>query len=217
MGQQSSAPPKITAEDKAIFQLKKQRDKLKQYQKRINTLIDKQTALARKAIVNNHPERAKFYLRSKKQQESLINTTFDQLNNLEKLIGTIEFKLIEKDVVYGLQQGNEVLQKLNNEMKVEKIESIIDQLEDEKLKVDEVTELLGSVGQQLNRIEEGEVDDELKNLEEEIHGKKEPAKPVMDADKLPDAPKTEIMPDAPSNEILTPQKESKEQNEPIAI
>lgn len=220
MGQQSSAPPKITAQDKAIFQLKQQRDKLKQYQKRMSTIIDKQTELAKKAIVNNQPDRAKFYLRSKKQQESMINTTFDQLTNLEQIIGTIEFKLIEKDVIYGLQQGNQVLQKLNNEMKVEKIESIIDQLEDEKLKVDEVTELLGSVGPQLNRLEENEVDQELKNLEEEIHGKtkvepQEEIKPI--GDKLPDVPTGEIMPDAPNGEILTPNKQSKEQNEPIAI
>lgn len=218
MGQQSSAPPKITAQDKAIFQLKQQRDKLKQYQKRINIIVDKQTELAKKAIVNKQPDRAKFYLRSKKQQETIINSTLDQLNNLEQIIGTIEFKLIESDVIKGLQQGNKVLQKLNNEMKIEKIESIIDQLEDEKLKVDEVTELLGSAGPQLNISEENEVDEELKNLEEEIHGKqKVDTKDEPVKNKLPDAPTNEIMPNAPNGEILTPNKETKELNEPIAI
>ncbi|EMG50913.1 CHMP6 Charged multivesicular body protein 6 [Candida maltosa Xu316] len=213
MGQQPSTP-KITAQDKAIFQLKQQRDKLKQYQKRINVIIDKQTELAKKAIVNKQPERAKFYLRSKKQQESVITTTFEQLNNLEKLIGTIEFKLIEKDVVYGLQQGNKVLQKLNNEMQVEKIDALLDQLEDEKLKVDEVSELLGT-GSQLNRLEEDQVDLELKNLEEQIHGKKqEEEEPVG---KLPDAPKTNIMPKVPTDKIEEPETPKQQHNDPIAI
>ena len=216
MGQQPSTP-KITAQDRAIFQLKQQRDKLKQYQKRLNTIIEKQTELAKKAVLNKQPEKAKFYLRSKKQQESVISTTFDQLNNLEKLIGTIEFKLIEKDVVYGLQQGNKVLQKLNNEMQVEKIDALIDQLEDEKLKVDEVSELLGSVDQ-LNRSEEDEVDKEFQTLQEEIHGKiKQVTEEEEEESNLPKVPNTKPMPEAPSNEIEehTPQKETK--HKPIAI
>lgn len=213
MGQQPSTP-KITAQDKAIFQLKQQRDKLKQYQKRLNTIIEKQTDLAKKAVLNKQPQKAKFYLRSKKQQESVINTTFDQLNNLEKLIGTIEYKLIEKDVVYGLQQGNRVLQKLNNEMQVEKIYALIDQLEDEKLKVDEVSELLGGANQ-LNRSEEEEVDQEFENLQKEIHGKNNQAK--EEGNELPKIPDTKPMPDAPNTEIGEYEPQNKTSHEPIAI
>ena len=65
MGQQPSTP-KITAQDRAIFQLKQQRDKLKQYQKRLNTIIEKQTELAK---INN-PRRLNFIcaLRSNKNR-----------------------------------------------------------------------------------------------------------------------------------------------------
>ncbi|OBA23280.1 hypothetical protein METBIDRAFT_14427, partial [Metschnikowia bicuspidata var. bicuspidata NRRL YB-4993] len=164
MGNQPSQP-KITAQEKAIFQLKRQRDNLKQYLKRINVVIERQTALAKQAVQDGNMDKAKIYLRLKKHQQSLINSTYDQLETLENLIGTIEFKLIEKDVLYGLSQGNEVLKKLNSEMSVDKIDRVMDDLEEERVKVDEVMDILG-LG--LTNAEEHEVDDELEALELEV-------------------------------------------------
>lgn len=189
MGQQPSTP-KITAQDKAIFQMKQQRDKLKQYQKRINVVITRQDQLAREALKKGDTERAKFYLKSKKHQRSVINKTYDQLDNLEGLIGTIEFKLIEKDVIYGLNEGNKVLMSLNNEMSIGKIDKVIDDLEDERLKVDEVSDLLGTTNG-LSNSEELEVDEEFNKLQQEINGK-ETTKPEIE---LPDAPKEKIKPE----------------------
>ena len=206
MGQQPSTP-KITAQDKAIFQLKQQRDKLKQYQKRLTNVIERQSELSRVAIRNKQPDRAKFYLRSKKQQESTISKTYDQLDNLEGLIGTIEFKLIEKDVLYGLQQGNSVLTKLNNEMSVDKIEKVLDDLEEEKIKVDEVSDALG-MGSKLSNNEETEVDEEFERLNTEINGKKEEQVPELG---LPEAPKNEILPEVPNNELKEDMSEQEEE------
>ena len=61
MGNTPSAP-KITAQDRAIFQLKQQRDKLKDYQKRLTFVIEKQTNLAREAVKNGQNDKAKFCL-----------------------------------------------------------------------------------------------------------------------------------------------------------
>lgn len=189
MGNQPSQP-KITAQDKAIFQLKRQRDNLKQYLKRINVVVDRQTTLAKQAVLEGKMDKAKVYLRLKKQQQSIIQSTYDQLANLELLIGTIEFKLIEKDVVYGLSQGNEVLKKLNSEMSVDKIDRVMDDLEEERLKVDEVLDMLGL---SLTNAEEHDVDDELEALEREVTGKTgqklDLALPGETGDlKLPDVP-----------------------------
>lgn len=214
MGQTSSAP-KITAQDKAIFQLKRQRDKIKEYQRKLQIVIDRQSELAREAVKNKQPERAKFYLRSKKQQQSTIIKTCDQLDNLENLIGTIEFKLIEKDVIYGLQEGNKVLTKLNNEMSVEKIEKILDQVEEEKLTVDEISNALG-MGSGLTKVEETEVDDEFESMVQELH-RKEPS--IV----MPDIPDTHKLPDVPVDKIEEnqedelPQKEQAKSYDPIAI
>lgn len=213
MGQQTSQP-KITAQDKAIFQLKRQRDNLKQYQRKLNVVIERQTRLAKQALKDGKPERAKVYLRLKKQQQSVISTTYDQLGNLENLIGTIEFKLIEKDVVYGLSQGNEVLKRLNNEMSVEKIDKVLDDLEDEKLRVDEVSDLLGSG---LSYSQETEVDEELEALERELLGKKEEAGKQQEREErivLPDAPTSKL--EEPQEELQGKKEEEREQLQPLA-
>ncbi|CCE79665.1 Piso0_001747 [Millerozyma farinosa CBS 7064] len=165
MGQQTSAP-KLTAQDRAIFQLKQQRDKLKIYQRKLSGIMERQNKLAMESIKNQELERARFYLRSKKQQQNTINKTYDSLENLEKLISTIEFKLIEKDVMYGLQQGNEVLKRLNKEMSVEKMDKLLDECEEEKIKVEDISDMLG-MGSGLSRSEEDEVEEEMLALEHE--------------------------------------------------
>lgn len=204
MGQQTSQP-KITAQDKAIYQLKRQRDNLKQYQRKLNVVIDRQTELAKQALKDGKIDKAKLYLRLKKHQQSVINTTYDQLGNLENLIGTIEFKLIEKDVVYGLSQGNEVLKKLNNEMSVEKIDKVLDDLEEERLRVDEVSDLLGSG---LSNSEENEVEEELERLEREVWGKAPEQQNTEDVSKVPQ------MPDVPTELKDTPQQAETEDELP---
>lgn len=206
MGQQASAP-KITAQDRAIFQMKQQRDKLKQYQRKLNSVILRQQSLAKEALLKGDNERAKFYLKSKKQQEGVITKTYDQLDNLENLIGTIEFKLIEKDVVYGLSQGNQVLKTLNNEMSADKIDKIIDDLEDEKMKVDEVSDMLGT-SSALSNSEEMEVDEELERMQRELMPQ-EPETP-----KLPEAPRQQPLPEAPTQPIEEEQEEQEEKDAP---
>lgn len=216
MGNQPSQP-KITAQDRAIYQLKRQRDNLKQYQKKLNVVIERQTQLARDALRAGQPDKAKVYLRLKKQQESLIGSTYDQLGNLEGLIGTIEFKLIEKDVLYGLEQGNTVLKKLNLEMSVEKIDRVMDDLEDERIKVDEVSAILGGT---LTNLEEHEVEEELERLAAEVAGPV-PDKPVSDKPvELPSVPQTAVEPELPSVPETEPEQaehaEDKVAHEPLA-
>ncbi|GBL52300.1 hypothetical protein CJI97_004434 [Candidozyma auris] len=212
---QGPSQPKITAQDKAIFQLKRQRDNLKQYQRKLNVIIDKQHALAKQAIQEGKTDKAKLYLRSRKQQESLVNKTYEQLGNLENLIGTIEFKLIEKDVVYGLTQGNEVLKKLNSEMSVDKIDKVIDDLEEEKLKVDEVSDLLGMGS--LSNSEEHEVDEEMAALERELAPEKAPKEAQKEEHKisLPDAPTEEPQGEEPA--VVEPQPEKERPKEEAAM
>ncbi|KAI3404716.2 VPS20 [Candida oxycetoniae] len=222
MGNQPSAP-KITAQDRAIFQLKQQRDKIKLHQRKLSLLCNKQTELARKAILKKQPERAKFYLRLKRQQESTITKTFDQLDTLEKLIGSIEYKLIEKDVLYGLQQGNAVLKQLNGEMNVEKIDKILDDLEEEKLKEEEISQTLG-LDSGLSRVDEEAIDEEFEKLNME-ENKVETKRNISKVTKLPSVPKEQIqiLPDVPTNAIKDKSSEKERQQsveyepEPIAI
>jgi hypothetical protein len=72
--------------------------------------------------------RALLALRRKKYQESLLAKTDAQLEQLEKLTSSVEFALIQKDVVFGLQQGAKVLKEIHAEMGgIEKVEKLMEE------------------------------------------------------------------------------------------
>ncbi|UKZ62519.1 uncharacterized protein TrAtP1_003763 [Trichoderma atroviride] len=107
---------KITEQDKAILDMKIQRDRLHQYQRRITVLTNKETEIAKQLLAKGDKKRALLALRRKKYQESLLSKTDAQLEQLEKLTASVEFAQIQKDVVFGLQQGTKVLSEIHAEM-----------------------------------------------------------------------------------------------------
>lgn len=114
MGCASFAPaPRVS---RAILDLKTQRDKLHQYQRRIRVLTEKETDVARQCLAKGDKKRALLALRRKKYQESLLDQTDTQLEQLEQLMRSVEFAQIQKDVLFGLQQGNRVLKDIQAEM-----------------------------------------------------------------------------------------------------
>lgn len=96
--------------------MKNQRDKLHQYQRRIKVLTDRETDIAKQMLAKGDKRRALIALRKKKYQETLLTQTDGQLEQLEKLTANVEFALIQKDVVFGLQQGTKVLNEIHTEM-----------------------------------------------------------------------------------------------------
>lgn len=133
---------RVTAQDKAVLQLKQQRDKLKQYQKRIELTLASDRELAKKLLTKGQKDRALLLLKKKRYQEQLLVKTDGQLENLEKLTHDIEFTQIELQVVEGLKQGNEALKKVNDALNIEDIERILDETREAKEKQDEISTLL---------------------------------------------------------------------------
>lgn len=185
----------VNAKDKAILDIKIQRDKVKQYQKRIQVVIDREHELAKQCLQKGDKQRALILLRRKKFQETILVKTDKQLTTLEELVSEIEFAQIQKDVVYGLEQGNKVLKEINNEISLERVERIMDESAEGIAYQKEVSEALGT----LSTLEEEEVEDELEQLESEMGTKVD----------LPDVPKIPTLPDAPSQEL--PEQESARQ------
>jgi charged multivesicular body protein 6 len=113
--------------NRAILDLKNQRDKLHQYQKRITVLTDRETAIAKECLVRNDKRRALLALRRKKYQEALLAKTDAQLAQLEQLTSQVEFALVQQDVLFGLKQGTEVLNTIHLEMGgVEAVERLLE-------------------------------------------------------------------------------------------
>ncbi|KAK4455520.1 Snf7 family [Podospora aff. communis PSN243] len=176
-------PSRVTAQDKAILDLKIQRDKLHQYQRRITVLTDRETAIAKQMLAQNDKKRALLALRRKKYQESLLTKTDAQLEQLEKLTSSVEFALIQKDVVFGLQQGTKVLQEIHAEMGgIEHVEKLMGETADAIAYQKEVSEMLGGV---MSAQDEDEVEEELAALEAEYAGKTVQPLPNVPNTKLP--------------------------------
>ncbi|KAI1915757.1 Vacuolar protein sorting-associated protein 20 [Ophidiomyces ophidiicola] len=158
-----SSTNKISAQDRAILDLKNQRDKLHQYQKRITVLTDRETAIARQCLARGDRSRALLALRRKKYQESLLAKTDAQLDQLEKLTGSVEFALVQKDILFGLKQGTQVLQAIHKEMGgIERVEKMMGETEDARAYQEEISRMLAG---QMSNQDEDEVEDELENLE----------------------------------------------------
>lgn len=117
MGQQGSRI-KVTESDKAMLQLKMAKDELHRYSRRTENLIGVERAELRTLCIKlkgkqlKQDNRARLLLKRIHYQERLLEQCSDQIINLETMVQSIEFKLIEKKFIDGLQKGNQLLKKL---------------------------------------------------------------------------------------------------------
>ena len=164
--------------------LKKQRDQLKQYQKKINSVLEKDRQMAKKLLQEGKRDRAKLLLRKKKFQEGLLDKTDGQLDNLERLVHDLEFAQVEKQVLDGLKIGNEALKKANAMFSIEEIEQIMDDTAEAIAKQKEIDELLSG---QLTQEDE---DDVLRELDQLVEAEAEQQR-ELEAE-LPEVPTDEL-------------------------
>jgi charged multivesicular body protein 6 len=160
--------PLTDRQSRAILDMKNQRDKLHQYQHRITAITSRETAIARECLARGEKSKALLALRRKKYQETLLAKTDAQLETLEQLTSNVEFALVQKDVVFGLQQGTKVLKQIHAEMGgIENVEKMMGESEDARAYQRQISEMLGG---QMSNQDEDEVEDELEALEKEVRG-----------------------------------------------
>jgi charged multivesicular body protein 6 len=213
---------------RAILDLKNQRDKLHQYQRRIVVLTDKETQVAKEMLARGDKKRALLALRRKKYQESLLAKTDGQLAQLESLTSSVEFAQLQKDVLFGLQQGTKVLKEIHAEMGgIDHVEKLMGDTAEEiayqkvwrssicallfhvdslimYAMVQEVSEMLSG---RISLQDEEEVEDELAALEAEVTGVKI----------LPSAPKTQLQQDEAAESERRPEPERAKEPERQAM
>ncbi|OBT42843.1 hypothetical protein VE00_08165 [Pseudogymnoascus sp. WSF 3629] len=176
MGSTASKP---SAQDEAILNLKIQRDRLHKYQKRITVITAREHAIAATLLKQGDRPRALLALRRKKYQESLLAKTDAQLEQLEVLTSSVEFALVQKDVVFGLQEGTRVLKEIQREMGgLEQVEKLMGETAEAVAYQEEVSEMLGG---KISNQDEDEVEDELEALEAQVTG----VMPSVPTTKLP--------------------------------
>ena len=196
---------RITEQDKAILNLKKTRDQLLQYQKKIEGNLAKDRELAKHLLKDGKKDRAKLLLRKKKYHESLLTKTDGQLNNLETLVHDLEFSQVEKQVLDGLKEGNAALKKANEMFSIDEIEQIMDDTAEAIEKQREIESILSG---QLTDEEEEDVLKELENLAED-----EERKVSDNVPELPNVPTDNLEP----TEISEPTKKVQSSKTKVAL
>ncbi|KAG8225938.1 hypothetical protein J437_LFUL005975 [Ladona fulva] len=167
-GKSKKLPSRVTEHDKAVLQLKQQRDKIRQHQKKIESSLEKDKQLAKNLLKDGKKERALLLLRKKKYQEQLLAKTDGLLQNLEHLVQDLEFSQVEIQVLDGLKAGNEALKKVNEILSLENVEAILEETREGIEKQREIDEMIGGA---LTNEDEEDVMKEFKEItegEEEI-------------------------------------------------
>lgn len=143
---------------RAILDMKNQRDKLHQYQKKIIIITNRETEIAKECLKRGDKRRALLALRRKKYQESLLQKTDSQLAQLETLTSDVEFALVQKDVLFGLQQGTSVLKEIHKEMGgLENVEKLMGENEEAQAyqKVSTDQHVIPAVAAAVRKVPEG--------------------------------------------------------------
>ncbi|KAL9614984.1 MAG: hypothetical protein Q9167_000515 [Letrouitia subvulpina] len=154
----------ISKEDKSIASLKSLIAGLKAQMSRLEDRITTANNDALRAIRTNRRVSALAALRSKKMAENTLAQRADTLSQLENVYHSIEQASDQLVIMNVLKNSSMALKKMNEETgNMETIEDILDKLEAEVDKTNEVTKAIEERGQH-DSIDESDVDDELEAL-----------------------------------------------------
>ncbi|KAM3434966.1 hypothetical protein MY4824_005119 [Beauveria thailandica] len=186
----------ITEDDKAIASLKEVTLKVKHQADLLSARIDELELDAKKALARKNKVSALAALRQKKAAEQTLSTRYATLNQLEETANKIEQAADNVAVVRALEASSGVLRSLNAQVGTpDKVDTVMDELRERVADTEELAALLAeSTGAP---VDEGEIDDELAEMEREARDKEEEkqaesAKDVIDS--LPEVPTAEASP-----------------------
>ena len=178
--------------ENAILQCKTCRDKIKQYIKRLENRQNICQEKAKELVRSKERDRAKIYLRQKKLHQEQIKTSEGQLEMIENQIKEIESANNLQECMACLKQGNEVLKKLQNTIKIEEWEKVKDDMSELKEKDQEISNYFKEYG--INEAEYDEqVNDELDKLINDIQGDAKIDLPNVPKDKIEEEEKIETI------------------------
>ena len=133
---------KLTPEEKAIIDCKKCRDKISSYIRRLSVREKKSREKAKELLRDKQRDRAKFYLRQAKLHSEQIKVNEGQLEMVTNQIVQIESAKNLQECLKVLQNGKEVLKKMQDSVKIEEWEKIRDDMDELKEKDQEISNFL---------------------------------------------------------------------------
>lgn len=149
-------------------------------------MIERETDLAKQMLQAGSKAKALLFLKKKKYQEQLLEQTDAQLINLEQLTHSIEYALVEKELLDGIRHGNQVLNAIHKETSLEDVERLMHDTADAIAYQNDIERMLGGA---LSSVDEDDLLQDLESMIEQQTHTQEMEKPVLKESKS--APQTE--------------------------
>ncbi|KAM9957666.1 hypothetical protein ACTFIW_012633 [Dictyostelium discoideum] len=195
---------KISKTDRAVLNLKIQRDKLKNYQTQLNVIIQREIAIAKECSKAGKKNQALLALKKKKYQEKMLDESFANLQNIEELIANVEQAEIQVRIFESLKQGNESLKEIQKEMSLEDVENLMEETAEAIQYQNDISEALSG---KFSKEEEDDLLNELDEMEKQLNAQQYPKVPETQL------PKIELPIEDAIEEGKQKLKEQKEQKE----
>ena len=202
----TSADTALSDHDRAILELKRQKDRLTRYTHQLQHTAQLEADTAKQLIRDGKRDRARLVLQRRRYQLSMREKAEAQLLNVEQLASAIEWAAVSQRVFQALKEGNVALQRLNAETSVEAVEQLMDDTAEALDEQQRVAQLLGG---QLTAVEEQEVEAEVAAMEADE--KRRLGEADVDRQQLEDI---KALPDVPSRPVEVPAEKPALPNRP---
>lgn len=121
----SKPEPRITNHDRAVIDLKNQRDKLRQFSRQIEKKIEKDSETIKHLLKDGKRDKAMLALKRKKYQTEMLEKHRKLMDNVEEMINSIQFAQVEVKVFNSLKQGANSLKAIHKEINIGELEDIM--------------------------------------------------------------------------------------------
>ncbi|CAD7971740.1 unnamed protein product [Amoebophrya sp. A25] len=155
-------PPRATEADRAILQMKVQRDTLIQQKKKVAHMANAELEKAKDFLREDKKNLAAFCIKKKTIHEKLVTSCDNALIKLYELIDNVEMTAIQADVVKAMEAGSGVLKKMQQELTLDRVQTVIAESEEFREWNEEIATRMGEFG-----ITNDDIDAELAQIEAE--------------------------------------------------
>ncbi|KAF3940549.1 hypothetical protein ABW19_dt0207996 [Dactylella cylindrospora] len=150
----------------AIINLRQQLDMLQKREKHIENQIEELGNTAKKNV-NTNKNVALAALKRKKLQEKQLETTQNQIATLESQVLSIEAANLNYETLKVMESAGKAMKQIHGNMDINKVDDVMDEINEQRLLADQIGESIGRVGQQNSDIDESELLDEFSALQQE--------------------------------------------------
>eukprot|EP00929_Paragymnodinium_shiwhaense_P121499 TRINITY_DN9375_c0_g1_i1.p1 TRINITY_DN9375_c0_g1~~TRINITY_DN9375_c0_g1_i1.p1 ORF type:complete len:289 (+),score=105.02 TRINITY_DN9375_c0_g1_i1:164-1030(+) len=167
-GQHASAPgnnaaANVTDDDRAMLDIKVQRDQLLGHKRRFERQLAKDEEAARSLVASGKKTLAMVALRKKKQHQQLVVDVEQHLLKLEELLDNIEMAKIQKETVDALAAGVKTLKRVQQSIgDAAYVEQLLDERDEAMAAQQEISDALSGAG---IAVDDAEALAELEKLE----------------------------------------------------